>query len=128
MAVLKWIAVVLCVVQGSYMLIDGTRALVTGSYITPSSGDHTGQLGPWARLVARVGINPESVGMKSTFVVLGLAWLAAAVGLAFEATWSWTAALIVAIASVWYLVPGTVISVITLVLLVATPLRSIGRS
>ncbi|MFC0112892.1 hypothetical protein [Kibdelosporangium aridum] len=126
MAVLTWITVVLCAVQGSYMLIDGSRALMTGSYITPSSGDHAGQLGPWARLVRGLGMEPESVAMKLTFVVLGLAWLAAAVGLAFEAGWSWTVALVVAIASLWYLIPGTVISVIVLVLLVATPLRSIG--
>ena len=128
MAVLKWIAVVLCVVQGGYMLVDGMKALVTGSYITPGSGDHAGQLGPWAGLVGRVGIPPESVGMKLTFVILGLAWLAAAIGLGFEGSWSWIAALIVAITSLWYLVPGTVISVILLILLVVTPLRSIGRS
>ncbi|RSM70681.1 hypothetical protein DMH04_44540 [Kibdelosporangium aridum] len=126
MAVLQWIAVALCVVQGSYMLIDGIRALTTGSYITPSSGDHAGQLGPWARIVERAGIAPESAAMKWTFVILGLAWLTVAVGLGLATTWSWIVALVVAIASLWYLIPGTVISVIVLVLLVVTPLRSIG--
>lgn len=126
--VLKWIAVVLCVLQGSYMLIDGLKALATGNYITPGSGEHAGQLGPWAGLVGRIGIVADSTGMKLTFVFLGVAWLIVAAGIGFEVAWSWIAGLVVAAASLWYLIPGTVISVLVLGILVITPLRSIGRS
>ena len=57
--------------RAAYMAFDGVRALVVGSYITPRSGEHAGQLGPWARVVRAVGIPPESTGMKAAFVVLG---------------------------------------------------------
>ena len=117
---LRWVAVVLCVVQGGYMALDGARALVVGRYITPGSGSHAGELGPWARLVAAVGIPPESTGMKVAFVVLGVLWLVVAAGLALGAGWAWGAGIAVAVAALWYLVPGTVISVVVLVLLLTS--------
>ncbi len=33
------------------MVVDGSRALVKGEYITPKSGSFAGNLGPWAKLV-----------------------------------------------------------------------------
>lgn len=119
---LRWVTVVLCVVQGGYMTVDGVRALVVGSYITPGSGSHAGELGPWARLVDAVGIPPESTGMKIAFVVLGALWLVVAAGLALDVGWAWAAGIVVAVGTLWYLVPGTVISVVVLVLLL-TALR-----
>jgi len=127
-AVLRWITAALCLVQGAYMALDGARALVVGSYITPGSGEHAGELGPWARLVRAVGIPPESTGMKAAFVLFGAAWLAVAVGVAVRAEWAWIGGLVVAVGTLWYLVPGTVISVAVLVLLL-TPAgrRALGR-
>jgi hypothetical protein len=110
-----WSAVLLCVVQGGYMLLDGGRALVVGSYLTPSSGEHAGQLGPWARLVALVGIEPESTGMRLVFVVLGVLWLVLAAAVAVGRARRTGMAL--AICTLWYLVPGTVISLCVLLLL-----------
>jgi len=115
--VLTWLTVALCVLQGGYMVFDGSRALRTGSYLTPNSGDHAGRLGPWAGLVERVGIPPGSTGMKLAFVVLGVAWLAVAGGVATGAGWAFAAGVAVSVASLWYLVPGTVLSVLVLVLL-----------
>ena len=40
--VLRWLTVLLCLLQGGYMLLDGCRALVVGTYITPSAGEHAG--------------------------------------------------------------------------------------
>ncbi len=119
---------ILCLLQGGYMLLDGGRALVVGSYITPSSGDHAGRLGPWARLVTLAGVEPESTGMKTVFVLLGLLWLAVGAGVASGAPWSWAAGIAVAAATLWYLVPGTVISVAVLALLATPQLRqALGR-
>jgi hypothetical protein len=118
--VLTWIAAGLCVLQGGYMVADGTRALVTGGYFTPRSGEHAGRLGPWADLVRRAGVLPESTGMKATFVVLGVPWLAVAAGLAAGAGWAWVIGFLVSILTLWYLVPGTVISLLVLVLLLVT--------
>ncbi len=117
MAWARWLTVVLCAVQGGYMAFDGVRALVVGSYVTPGSGEHAGQLGPWARIVGAVGIPPESTGMKAGFVVLGAAWLVAAAGLAVGAGWAGWLGVVLAVGTLWYLVPGTVISVAVLVLL-----------
>ena len=88
MAWARWLAVVLCAVQGGYMVFDGVRALVVGSYITPRSGEHAGQLGPWARIVRAVGIDPESTAMKAAFVVLGAAYLVASAAWAAGAGWA----------------------------------------
>lgn len=117
MAWLRWLTVALCLVQGGYMAFDGVRALTVGSYLTPASGEHAGELGPWARIVRAVGIPPESTGMKLAFVGLGTAWLAAAVGLALGAEWARWLGIALAVATLWYLVPGTVISVAVLALL-----------
>jgi hypothetical protein len=110
------------------MAIDGARALVVGSYITPGSGDHAGRLGPWARVVSGVGIAPESTAMKAGFVLLGVLWLGLALGLATGASWAWPAGIALAVGTLWYLVPGTVLSVIVLVLLLTPPVRrALGR-
>jgi hypothetical protein len=121
MAWAKWAAVALCAVQGGYMVFDGLRALVVGSYVTPRSGPHAGRLGPWARVVRAVGIPPESTGMKATFVVIGTGYLVAAGAWALGAGWARWLGLALAVATLWYLVPGTVISVAVLVLVLVAP-------
>jgi len=84
--ILTWSTAALCLLQGGYMLLDGVRALVVGAYITPSAGEHAGELGPWARLVALVGIEPESTGMKLVFVGLGVLWSGTGLGVAAGAS------------------------------------------
>ena len=122
MAWARWLTVALCAVQGGYMAFDGVRALVVGSYVTPGSGDHAGELGPWSRVVRAVGIPPESAGMKAGFVLLGAAWLVAAAGLALGTAWGRWLGVVLAVGTLWYLVPGTVISLaVLLLLLVARP-------
>ena len=120
---MRWGAVALCGLQGAYMLLDGARALVAGSYITPASGEHAGELGPWARIVAAVGVPPESTGMKVAFVVLGALWLVLGVGLAAGWPWALASGLLLAVATLWYLVPGTFISLLVLGLLLTPAMR-----
>eukprot|EP01030_Chromulinospumella_sphaerica_P013273 gene13273-biopygen11568 len=74
---MKSIIVFLAVLNFGYMALDGSRALVTGSYIAPSSGEYKGRLGPWSKLVSAVGIEPEGKLMKTIFVVWGIVGLAA---------------------------------------------------
>jgi len=110
------------------MALDGVRALVTGRYITPG-GDRAGELGPWSRLVTAVGVAPESAVMKAVFVGLGLLWLLLAVGLAVQAGWAWPFGLVLSVATLWYLGPGTVLSVLGLVLLLTPAVRrALGRA
>lgn len=120
---LRWVVVSLATVDASYMVVDAVHALTRGDYITPRSGEHAGQLGPWARLVSAVGIEPRGTGLKVAFVVYGLVWLAVTVAFALEQGWAWVAMLALAIGSLWYLVPGTLLSAAMIVLLLLPSVR-----
>lgn len=89
------------------MLADGVRFLASGAYFG------TG-VGPWAALVSRAGIEPLSRTMASGFVVFGALWLAAA--LVLLAGRARVAVVVLAVATLWYLPVGTVLSVIVAVL------------
>lgn len=119
-----WIVVILTVLNGGYMAFDGIRALTTGDYLTPQSGEYAGQLGPWAKLVKAIGIEPRSSVMKSIFVVLGILGIAAAVCFALKISWAWWAVLSVSILGLWYLPFGTIIGLIIILLLFLSPLRT----
>jgi len=115
---MNWVRVALVAlgfIEGAWMTFDGTRALTVGDYITPSSGAHAGQLGPWSRVVTAVGIPSRSTAMKLIFVVYGLSWLIIAIGLALRIGWALPAMLIAAVATVWYLPVGTVLAIVQLV-------------
>ncbi|HEX2028912.1 MAG TPA: hypothetical protein VHF25_13030 [Nitriliruptorales bacterium] len=121
---MRWVVVIAASLEAAFMAVDGARALVVGDYFTPSSGEYEGQLGPWADLVGAVGIDPRSSAMKWFFVLFGLFWLAAIAGFCLRRPWSWWAMVAFAVGSLWYLVPGAVISVVVLALLLLPTLRS----
>ncbi|MDQ3957493.1 MAG: hypothetical protein M3273_04135, partial [Actinomycetota bacterium] len=98
-------------------------ALVAGDYFTPASGAHAGELGPWARVVESVGIDPRSPVMKTFFVIYGMLWIAAIVAFALGQRWSWFAMLALALGSVWYLTVGTIVSAIVVILLFVPAVR-----
>jgi uncharacterized membrane protein YagU involved in acid resistance len=112
---LRLALVVLGLVEGAWMTFDGTRALTVGDYVTPSSGAHAGQLGPWKNVVSAVGIPPRSTAMKLIFLGYGLSWIIVALGLAFQATWALPAMLIAAVVTLWYLPVGTIFGILQLV-------------
>jgi hypothetical protein len=115
---LTWVRLALVAlgfVEGAWMTFDGTRALILGDYVTPSSGTHAGRLGPWNYVVNAVGIPPRSTAMKVVFVVYGLSWLIIALGLALRTGWASPAMLIAAIATLWYLPVGTIFGIVQLV-------------
>lgn len=96
------------------MLFDGARALLIGDYVTPKTGTYAGQLGPWAGLLSKVGINPRSTAVKALHVAAGVAWLLGAYSLLTGAEWGamvlWTAAFL----SIWYVPFGTLTAIVTL--------------
>jgi putative Mn2+ efflux pump MntP len=122
----SWIAAGLGVVLGAWMMFDGVRAFVTGDYVTPSSGEYAGQLGPWAKVVSAVGLEPRSAAVKSAHVGLGLFWLAAAGCFAARVPGSWGALLACAIGSLWYAPFGTVIGVVEIALLLLPATRGVA--
>lgn len=116
----RWLraaVVALAVLGAGWMAVDGLRALITGEYFTPSSGDYAGRLGPWAAVVAALGVDPLGAPMKLFFVGYGLAWLAATAAFVRRIRGSWAAMAGFASGSLWYLVAGTVSSIVQLGLL-----------
>jgi hypothetical protein len=108
----------LAAVIGGWLLFDGMRAFLTGSYTTPSSGEHAGQLGPWARVVAAIGMDPNGVVMRGVHVLLGAVWLAAGWsefrGQPRASRWLLAAAVL----TLWYLPVGTAAAVLVIGLVV----------
>lgn len=107
----RWTIVALVVLSAGWMVVDGARALVVGDYFTVD-----GELGPWSALVAAVGVPPRSAAMKWFFVVYGAAWLACA-ALFATGRLGRRPMIGLALGASWYLVPGTVLSLIQLGLL-----------
>ena len=119
----RWAAVLLGTILGGWMTFDGARAFVTGEYVTPQSGPNAGQLGPWSRVIAAVGLDPRSATVKAVHIGLGVLWLAAVVCFAARFGWArWTMASC-AVASLWYLPAGTLVGVVELGLLLLPLLR-----
>lgn len=106
------------------MAFDGGRALLVGDYVTPSSGEHAGQLGPWAGLVESIGIEPTSTFMKVVFVAWGMATLTVAAFFAAGRAWAWKALLAVSVASLWYLFVGTLVNLAQIALLLLPRTRA----
>ena len=114
---MTWLAVVLVMLTAGWMLFDGTRALIAGDYVTPTTGQYAGQLGPWSNLVKAIGIEPRSTLMKSIFVVYGLAGLTVVVCYILGLAWARGAMITVCILGLWFLPIGTVTNLISLILL-----------
>jgi hypothetical protein len=117
---MKWIIVVLIILNASWMLADGTRALVLGDYVTPADGEYAGQLGPWAGLVKTTGIDPRSTLMKTVFVVYGLSALTAATGFGLNQPWGRNLLVVMSILGLWYLPFGTAANMAALIMLFLT--------
>lgn len=107
---MKWLVCTLLLLQAAWLLFDGARALTVGDYLTPASGPHTGQLGPWARMVRAVGVDPRSTAVKVLHVAVGGLGLAAAVAWGSDAPAGKAIALIAAVAALWYVPFGTLLS------------------
>jgi hypothetical protein len=117
MHVVKWIVVVLGALQGGWLLFDGVRALTVGDYVTATSGPRAGQLGPWSKIVAAVGLEPRGTPVKLLHVGCGIAWLVAAICFAIGTSFAWWLTLVCAVCTLWYLPIGTVASLVVLGLL-----------
>jgi hypothetical protein len=112
---IRWPVATLATTAAGWMVFDGSRALLVGDYVTMD-----GRLGPWAELVSALGIEPRGTGMKTFFVAYGLCWLTALASYLRHPTVGRPALAVAAVASSWYLVIGTVSSVIQLGLLAAS--------
>lgn len=114
----KLVLIFLCLSVGGFILLDGTRNLLTGTYFGAG-------LGPWSALVRAAGFDPRHFG--AVFALLGLAWFAATAGLLTRRTWARPAASAVGVLTLWYIPVGTVLALVYLVAIWTTssgPTRS----
>ena len=125
MPTLKWIVLALALLQGGWLVFDGSRALIVGDYVTPASGPRAGQLGPWSRIVSALGFEPRSTVIKCLHLFLGIAWVIALVVFAVRPASGWWAVLCCSVASLWYLPIGTVLSIVVIALLLTPQIRSL---
>jgi hypothetical protein len=110
-------AVALMLLNGAWMAFDGGRALVVGDYVTPRSGAYAGQLGPWAKLLSAIGLEPRSTAVKLGFVVLGAASVLACAGHFLGVPGARRALPVLAALVLWYLPFGTAIGALVLLAL-----------
>jgi len=115
---MEWVIALLAVIVAGWFVLDGLRAFIVGDYVTPTTGEYAGQLGPWSRLVSAIGIDPRSTLMKAIFVVYGAIWLGIIACFLLRRPWAPTAMLVAAIGSLWYLPFGTVLGVVQVGMLV----------
>jgi hypothetical protein len=100
------------------MAFDGVHALSTGDFVTPSSGPHAGQLGPWTLVPRSLGLEPRSVSVKAFFLLFGLIYLLALAAFLLRRKGSWYSLVGCAIIALLYLPVGTLTSIASLVVLV----------
>jgi hypothetical protein len=124
---LKWLVVVLALVEGGWLAFDGGHAMITGDYVTLQSPDRRGQLGPWSVVVVAVGIEPRSTLMKGIHLGLGLGFLATTACFAFGLPGARNGMILCALLTLWYLPLGTLLSLVQLVVLFLPALRTPGR-
>ncbi|MGH7132716.1 MAG: hypothetical protein ACREJO_12295 [Phycisphaerales bacterium] len=101
---------------GGWLCFDGVRALTVGDYVTPSSGPHTGQLGPWSGVLISLGIEPRSTAVKILHILSGSLWLVSGIALIAGKVWAPTLVITAGVLSLWYLPFGTTMGVVACVL------------
>ncbi|MCB0698394.1 MAG: hypothetical protein H6551_06525 [Chitinophagales bacterium] len=117
MLILKWIIIILAVLNFGFMTFDGSRALIIGDYVRPKTGEHAGQLGPWSKVATAVGIDPEGTLMKTIFLLWGALGLILTTCFAMGVAGVEKYLLILNVCTLWYLVPGTISGIIVAILL-----------
>ena len=104
---MRYVVLVLSLINGLWMLIDGVYVIANGKYIGPEKP------GPWASLIGMTGVDVFKLG--PVFVLFGLAWLVFVAGMFANATWARNFGIVLSVATLWYLPFGTLISVIVFV-------------
>ncbi len=102
----------LAVLNGGYMLADGTYVLLRGKYLGPENP------GPWSMLFQKLGIDVFSAG--PLFIVFGILWLILIYAIWTSQQWTFTYGVIISILTLWYLPFGTLISLAVLSLMLSS--------
>ena len=100
------------VLAGGWMIVDGVHVMLRGKYIGPQKP------GPWSVPFVKLGVDPFRLGPM--FVGLGTLWLIFLTATLAGKPWGRYAAVATAVASLWYLPLGTILSLVYIALLCFT--------
>lgn len=106
---MKLLIIILGLLNGGYMLLDGLYVLIKGKYIGPEKP------GPWANLFSKLNVDVFKLG--PLFVIFGLLWLAWIFALLTKQGWAYGFGIFISIATLWYLPVGTLFSIVILIVL-----------
>ncbi len=106
---MKYIVIILSLITGGFMLIDGIHVLLKGKYIGPP------EPGPWASLFSKLKVDVFKLGPM--FIAFGLVWLVFLTGLWMQKSWSYPLGIMISILTLWYLPVGTLVSLVVLIML-----------
>ena len=103
---MKGFILLISLLTGGYMLLDGIYVMANGKYIGPEKP------GPWANLFYQAGVDVFKLG--PLFIVLGILWFLWAYGLWARERWAVMFGTTVGICTLWYLPIGTLFALIVL--------------
>jgi len=106
---IKIVLFIIALINGGWMIFDGIYVLKNGKYFGPDIP------GPWSKIVKKIGLNPFKLGVP--FIILGLLWIVSFAFFALDYSFSWYSSLIIAVCTLWYMPIGTILSVISIVVL-----------
>jgi hypothetical protein len=98
----RWVGMLIAALAGGWMVFDGIHVVLRGKYFGP------GKPGPWSTVFTKLGVDPFVLG--PVFITLGVAWLTCLVAISGGKTWGWYGGAVVAVATLWYLPLGTILS------------------
>jgi hypothetical protein len=98
------------ILMGSWLVFEGSRKIVTGLYV----GEDTVGLGPWASITSALGVSPDA--MAAPFILFGLVWPVNSAVLFLQKDKHYVITIVVSVLNLFYLVPGTILSLAALLL------------
>ncbi len=106
---MKTMLIILGLVNGVYMLIDGCYVKFKGKYIGPK------EPGIWTIIFSKFRI--DVFKLAPLFIIYGLLWLIWVYGFWTNQSWSYLMGIIMSVFTLWYLPLGTLFSLIILFVL-----------
>lgn len=106
---MKIFILILGLLNGGYMLLDGVFVMLKGKYIGPPKP------GPWANLFYKLNIDVFKLG--PLFIGFGVLWLIWVYSLWANQSWASVFGVVMSILTLWYLPFGTLFSIIILLIL-----------
>ncbi len=107
---MKTLILILGLINGGYMLLDGIFVVIKGKYIGPEKP------GLWSILFEKSGVDVFKLG--PLVIVFGVIWLMWAYSLWTGQKWAFPLGVGVCLLTLWYIPIGTLLSLIILAIMI----------